>query len=273
MLNTNNDATTVYRPITLFYLSAITAMMVPVLTLIDAHITSFVDSTSLSRDVTSALEISLVFSHGTGVFLILLAILLLAPRLRWQVPRLATLALGGGALATITKMFVLRPRPNNLSLEYGGFDSAWLWAFDWDLSEIASFDSSIRAFPSANVVTATALTIGLWIMLPRGRVLFATIWAGVLLQRLNTGTHFFSDICGGVSIGLMWAFVCYHPKLMGTLFDKMAPEPRRRRRTEEHDRIDPMTSANRPYCGGPKRSRTVPPVEKFADKIDDRRAA
>ncbi|CAN0446341.1 unnamed protein product, partial [Hapterophycus canaliculatus] len=209
---------------------AIVALTVPVLTLVDTFVAAEVDSWSLSHDVTSALELSLVFSHGTGVFLILMAIFLLAPRLRWQVPRLAALALGGGALATITKMFVLRPRPNSLNLEYSGLQSAWLWAFDWDLSEIASFDSSIRAFPSGNVVTATALTIGLWVMLPRGRVLFATIWAGVLLQRLSTNSHFFSDIFGGVSIGLMWAFVCYHPKLMGTLFDKMAPEPRRKRR-------------------------------------------
>lgn len=228
-----HEATTVYRPITLFYMAAITALLVPVLTLIDTPVSAYLESSDLPRDFVSALELSLVFSHGTGVFLVLMAILMLAPRLRWQVPRLAALALGGGALATITKMFVLRPRPSQLDLEYADHGSAWLWAIDWDLSEIATFDTSIRAFPSGNVVTATALTIGLWIMLPRGRALFATIWAGVLLQRLNTGTHFVSDLCGGVAIGLMWSFVCYHPKLMGTLFDRMAPEPRRKRRGVE----------------------------------------
>ncbi len=233
VLSAATDATTLYRPITLVYMAAIMAMMVPVLTLVDASVAEFFQSSTVPRDVGSALELSLVFSHGTGVFLVLMAIMLLAPRMRWQVPRLATLALGGGAVATITKWFVLRPRPNNLDLAYFGSDSAWLWAFDWDLSEIASFDASTRAFPSANVVTATALTIGLWIMLPRGKVLFATIWIGVLLERLHTGAHFLSDACGGIAIGLLWAFVCYHPKLMGTLFDGMAPEPRRRRRTHE----------------------------------------
>ena len=224
-----DDAATLYRPITLVYMAAMILLMVPLLTLIDVTIAQFFQSSPLPRDLDSALELSLVFSHGTGVFFVLLTIMLLAPRLRWQVPRLATLALGGGALATITKMFVLRPRPSSVNLEYVGNESAWLWAFDWDLSEIAAFEASTRAFPSANVVTATALTIGLWIMLPRGRVMFASIWIGVLLQRLNSGNHFLSDVCGGVAIGLLWSFVCYHPKLMGTLFDRMAPEPKRRR--------------------------------------------
>ncbi|SMP69512.1 PAP2 superfamily protein [Neorhodopirellula lusitana] len=229
---TANEATSLYRPITLFYMAAITAMMVPVLTLVDMTIANYIANEPLDRDIASALDLSLVFSHGTGVFLVLLAIFMLAPRLRWQVPRLATLALGGGALATITKMFVLRPRPSTIDLKYAGHDSAWLWAFDWDLSEIAAFDLGTRAFPSGNVVTATALTIGLWVVLPRGRALFAMIWAGVLLQRLNSGAHFTSDICGGVAIGLTWAFICYHPKCMGTLFDRMAPEPRRKVRYE-----------------------------------------
>ncbi|MCM2372886.1 phosphatase PAP2 family protein [Aporhodopirellula aestuarii] len=229
---TANEAATIYRPVTLVYMAAIMLLMVPVLTLVDTSVARYFEKSPLSNELVSALELSLVFSHGTGVFLVLLSIMLLAPRLRWQIPRLATLALGGGALATITKMFVLRPRPSSLNLEYVGSESAWLWAIDWNLSEIAAFEASSRAFPSGNVVTATALTIGLWILLPRGRVLFATIWAGVLLQRLSTGSHFLSDACGGVAIGLLWAFVCYHPKLMGTLFDRMAPEPRRRRRSE-----------------------------------------
>lgn len=232
------EATTLYRPVTLVYMAAIMGMMVPVLTLVDAGVAAFFDSSPLPRDLVSALELSLIFSHGTGVFLVLMTIMLLAPRMRWQVPRLATLALGGGAVATITKWFVLRPRPNSLDLAYFGSDSAWLWAFDWDLSEIAAFDASTRAFPSANVVTATALTIGLWIMLPRGRALFATIWIGVLLERLHAGAHFLSDACGGVAIGLLWAFVCYHPTLMGTLFDRMAPEPRRRRRVSDEAPLD-----------------------------------
>ncbi|MEM9367708.1 MAG: phosphatase PAP2 family protein [Planctomycetota bacterium] len=222
------DIATLYRPVTLLYMAAITMLLVPLLTLIDLPVARYFSGSPLPRDLDSALELSLVFSHGTGVFLVLLSVILMAPRRRWHVARLATLALGGGAIATIVKMFVIRPRPNQMNLYYAGQETAWLWAFDWDLSQIASFDHATRAFPSGNVVTATALTIGLWIVLPRGRVLFATVWMGVLLQRLNAGSHFLSDVCGGVAFGLLWSYVCFHPGLLGSLLDKLVPERRRR---------------------------------------------
>jgi membrane-associated phospholipid phosphatase len=145
---------------------------------------------------------------------------------------LAALAIGAGAVATLAKMFVLRPRPTGLNLDVASIDSAWLWAFDWSLSQVAAFDASTRAFPSGNMATATALTVGLWMVLPKGRLLFATICAGTVMQRMVCGAHFPSDILGGAAFGLLWAYTCYHPKLLGNLFDKMQPEfePKRRPR-------------------------------------------
>ena len=179
------------------------------------------------------LDFSVVYAHGTGVFLILVALILLAPRCRWHVPRLASLAMGGGAVATLAKMFVLRPRPNTLNLDASTYDYAWIWSFDWTLSQVANFDPSTRAFPSANLATATALTVGLWIVLPRGRWVFVALWAGTMFQRLYCGAHFLSDLFGSAAVGLGWAYVCCHPRLMGNLFDKMEPErtPRRRHAT------------------------------------------
>ncbi len=124
------------------------------------------------------LDLSLVYAHGSGIFLILVAIILLAPNRRWHVPRLATLAMGSGAVATLTKMFILRPRPNTLKLETATYDYAWIWSFDGTLSKVADFDAGTRAFPSAYLATATALTVGLWVVLPRGRWLFAGLCAG-----------------------------------------------------------------------------------------------
>jgi membrane-associated phospholipid phosphatase len=230
--STTNDAVTLYRPVTLLYMAAMTMMLVPMITLVDVNIASYFRTEPLPAELDSALELSLVLSHGYGVFVILLAILLMAPKRRWHLPRLATLAMGGGAIATIAKMFVLRPRPSNLNLNHAGHDSAWLWAFDWDLSEVASFDAAMRAFPSGHVVTATAMLIGLWVVVPRGRVLFVMIWMGVLINRVNTSSHFASDVCGGVAFGLFWSYVCFHPRLLGTLFDKMGPELGRRTRVD-----------------------------------------
>jgi len=178
----------------------------------------------LPTAVGDALDFSLYYAHGTGIALILCGVLMFAPGCRWHVPRLTALALGGSAVSTLTKMFVLRPRPNSLNLDAVGNDYAWIWSFDWTLSQVANFDASSRAFPSAYLATATALTVGLWVVLPRGRWLYVALCAGTLLQRLYCGAHFLSDLFGSAAIGLWWSFICYHPSMMGTIFDKMEPE-------------------------------------------------
>ncbi len=241
----HGDAATLYRPMTLLWMAAFAILCVPLTTLIDVPIARWFLREPLGRELSEVLELTRVFSHGGGVFLILVGVLLLAPRRRWHVPRLAALALGGGAVATITKMFVLRPRPYGLNLDIATYESAWLWAFDWNLSRVAAFDAGTRAFPSGNMATATALTIGLWITFPRGRWLFAAVCLGTLIQRLYGGAHFLSDTVGGAALGLLWGFVCYHPKLLGNLFDKMAPEPAadRRQRLRERVQEESPTSA------------------------------
>ncbi|MEM1226992.1 MAG: phosphatase PAP2 family protein [Planctomycetota bacterium] len=257
------DAATLYRPATLFYLASMTLMLVPMLTLVDMVVARYFEFTELPREVAQTIELSLILSHGTGVTFILVALMMLAPRLRWHVPRLATLAFGGGAVATIVKMFVLRPRPSLLQLEQAGHEHAWLWVFDWNWSQIAIFDPSTRAFPSGHVVTATALAIGLGVLLPRGRALFVALWVGVMMQRMVTGQHFLSDVCGGVGFGLLWSYVCFHPRLLGMLFDKMIPEGRKRdvpRRSFAHA----PTPATTPATG----SDTVPlPIGETPERV------
>jgi len=221
-----------FRLNTLLWMAGLMLLCVPVVTLIDIPISRWFENHPLPREVGDAVDLTQVFSHGSGVFLILVGVVLLAPRRRWHVPRLAALALGGGAVATIAKMFVLRPRPNGLNLDIANYDAAWLWAFDWQLAQIATFDANTRAFPSGNMATATALTIGLWVVLPRGRWLFLVVCLGTAIQRLQCGAHFLSDVFGGAALGMLWAYVCFHPKLLGNPFDKIAPERATRRPAE-----------------------------------------
>ena len=103
--------------------------------------------TRCQQEVGKMLDLSLIYAHGSGIFLILFAILMMAPTKRWKMPRLATLALGSGAVATLVKMFVLRPRPNSLKLDLATNEYAWIWSFDWTLSRIAEYDAGMRAFP------------------------------------------------------------------------------------------------------------------------------
>ena len=216
--------TTLYHPSTLMWLAGIAMLFVPMVILIDVAVARWFATDPLPREVGSMLDLMLFFSHGTGIFLILVCILMLAPRCRWHVPRLTVLAMGAGAVATIAKMFVLRPRPNVLNLDVATYDFAMLWAFDWELEQVATFTASTRAFPSGSTATATAFAVGLWVVLPRGRWLFAALCMGTFLQRLNCGAHFVSDLFGGTAIGLMWSYICFHPRLLGNIFDKMEPE-------------------------------------------------
>ncbi len=233
-----------FRPSTLLWMAGISVLMVPILTLVDIPTARWFASDRLPKELSDILDLCRVYSHGSGVFMILLGLIMMAPKRRWYVPRLAALAMGGGAIATITKMFVLRPRPSGLpSLSTAPYDYAWLWEFDWTLTQVAMFDANTRAFPSGNVATAIALSVGLCMVLPRGKWLFVAICVGTILQRLSSGAHFVSDLFGGAACGLLWAYACFHPSLLGNLFDKMEPEtmPRRRRRDlKETITIEPV---------------------------------
>ncbi len=122
------------------------------------------------------------------------------------------------------KMFVLRPKPSQINLDFANLDTAWLWRFDWTLDQVANFDARTRAFPSGNMATAMALTIGLCLIAPRGRWLYAMLCSLTVLQRLHSESHFLSDVVGGAAAGLLWSYVCLSPKLIGSLFDKMEPQ-------------------------------------------------
>ncbi|MDB4622048.1 phosphatase PAP2 family protein [Rubripirellula sp.] len=234
----------------LLWLSIISLLLVPMATLLDVPIARWCHADHLPQEFSKMLDLSLIYAHGSGIFLILVAIMMMAPTKRWKMPRLATLALGSGAVATLVKMFVLRPRPNSLRLDLATNEHAWIWSFDWTLSRIAEYDAGTRAFPSGYLATATALTVGLWIVVPRGRPLFLAFCIGTMLQRLYCGSHFLSDLFGSAAVGLSWCYICYHPKLIGNVFDKMeAVQPTKRRAAE--------TSANAYPLNSPSQSLSV----------------
>jgi membrane-associated phospholipid phosphatase len=229
-LSMTSDNGVSFRLTSLLWMAGITLLMVPMATLFDVTIARWFASKPLPEFVGRILDLSVYYAQGSGVFLMLTAVILLMPRRRWCVPRLATLAMGAGAVATLAKMFVLRPRPNSLYLDAASYDYAWIWSFDWTLSQVATFDASTRAFPSASLATATALTVGLWAVQPKGRWLFVALCVGTMLQRTFCGAHFLSDLFGSASVGLAWAYVCFHPSLMGSVFDKMEPNRETRKR-------------------------------------------
>ena len=209
-------------------MAGILFIAVPLLTLVDVPITRFVLGHPLPHSVDETLDALAIYGQGTGTLAAIVAVAVLSRRRRWRVPRLATMAAGGGAVATVMKMFVLRPRPNELRIQSPNHDYAWAWSFDWTLEHIAAFDASTRAFPSATVATAAALTVGFWVVVPKVRWAALALCVATIAQRLGHGAHFTSDVVGSAAIGLGWSFVCLSPKLMGGLFDKFEDGSRRK---------------------------------------------
>lgn len=244
----------------LLWLSVISLLLVPMATLLDIPIARWCQQDVLPQEVGKMLDLSLIYAHGSGIFLILVAILMMAPTKRWKMPRLATLALGSGAVATLVKMFVLRPRPNSLRLDLATNEHAWIWSFDWTLSRIAEYDAGMRAFPSGYLATATALTVGLWIVVPRGRPLFLAFCIGTMLQRMYCGSHFLSDLFGSAAVGLGWCYICYHPKLIGNVFDKMEAVQHPKRRTPATDEFTFARSSSLPTANTGKPHHSVLPT-------------
>src|SRR6056297_1359693 len=77
---TSADAATLDRPTALLWLAGLSFLCVPLMTLIDVPISRWFVRDPFPRELTEALELTRIFSHGGGVFVILLGILLLAPR-------------------------------------------------------------------------------------------------------------------------------------------------------------------------------------------------
>ena len=226
-----NDELLDFRRVSLLWLALIALFMVPMATLVDVPIARWFSHGRLPAWLDSYFQGSVIYAHGTGIFIVLTGVILLSPKRRRYVPRVAALAMGAGAVATMIKGVVLRPRPSSLYLDGASGDYAWIWSFDWTLSHVATFDAASRAFPSATFATATAMTVGLWVVVPRARWIFVALCLGSLGQRVSCGAHFVSDLLGSASVGLAWAYVCFHPKLLGKVFDKMEPDSKTKYRS------------------------------------------
>lgn len=222
------------RPGLLLWAVVFATFSVPLATLADIPLARWFHQDPLPGDFVRTLDLIRFYSHGSGVFFIFLSLLLLAPERRALLPRLVTMVIGASAVATVLKMFVLRLRPNQINLDLATIETAWWWRFDWTLDHVAMFDASARSFPSGNMATALALTIGLCLAIPRGRWLFVLFCGLTVMQRMQSESHFFSDVVGGAVAGLLWSYICIHPKLFGSLFDKMESveeQPRRNQTT------------------------------------------
>lgn len=168
-------------------------------------------------DLRKLISLSEAFSHGMGVLVILLTIFVTVPDVRLKMWRLAACPILAGLVSNLTKLTVARYRPqyfyqqavaqgDDSQLQVGTTFDGWLPVLNAD--QIG--DHLVQSFPSAHTTTAFALAVGLSWAFPRGRYMFFLLAILAGLQRVDSQSHWPSDVVAGAGLGiLVGAAVCY----------------------------------------------------------------
>ncbi len=164
-------------------------------------------------DVERLIRLSEVFGYGGSVAVLLLVAAAIDPR-GWRVlPRLAICALGSGIVADVLKLLLVvrsRPEVSNLSGSAGETFISWWPLFSGDrLRKLGlEYGSELQSFPSGHTATAVGLAIGLATLYPRGWWLFAILAAMAGGQRIQSQSHYLSDVLAGAAIGCLVGAAC-----------------------------------------------------------------
>ncbi|OHB82184.1 MAG: hypothetical protein A2W31_12290 [Planctomycetes bacterium RBG_16_64_10] len=153
------------------------------------------------RLIRDLLRVCELFGHGLGLLVIVLAIHQLDPARRWALPRVLASALGAGLMANVVKLLVSRARPSGFDLAAGAWASFGGWL------PLAGADSSAQSFPSGHVATAAGFAVALVWLYPAGRKVFPVLVVLVACQRMETSSHFLSDVLVAAAVGLLTGMV------------------------------------------------------------------
>jgi membrane-associated phospholipid phosphatase len=169
---------------------------------IDISASQFVRAGRIPGDLARLIRLSETFAYGGTVMLIILLAVRLDHR-AWRIaPRLAINALGAGLIADAVKLIVARQRPSAADLEGPVLDTFAGWL------PLAHGNHRLQSFPSAHAATAVGLAIALSTLYPRGCWLFALLAMLAGLQRVESQSHFLSDVLAGAAIGCLMGAAC-----------------------------------------------------------------
>lgn len=165
----------------------------------------------LPGELSTLIALSETFAHGIGVIFISLAVLAVDRR-SWKLSLIPVIfALGSGIFTNAVKALgVSRTRPKAFDMDLNVWDSfhnfvPLLNSGGWDQAKEFLNNSNLHSFPSAHAATAAGLWVGLSALYPQGRWYFAVLAVLSGLQRIESGSHFPSDVCFGLAVGLMFA--------------------------------------------------------------------
>jgi membrane-associated phospholipid phosphatase len=178
------------------------------------------------------LQFSEVYAHGFGVVCILLTIFALDAGRRNLLPRVAAIAFGGGLLANLLKLSLVRARPHDflapasddllasaasashrVALSIGDSFGQWL--------PLGNVTSGYQSFPSGHMATAFGLTAALIWLYPRGRWVFVFFALIAGCQRMSSLSHFLSDVVWGAAAGCAMTLLFLPGGLLASQFDRL----------------------------------------------------
>lgn len=180
----------------------------------DVDISQYFVRWDLPSDLRKAVTLSEVFSHGMGIALILIVLFTAVPQLRRKMWRLAACPISAGIASNLVKMLIARYRPQYFYQQSEGKQLQeisntfleWLpiaYREDWH-------DHLVQSFPSAHTTAAFAFAVGLSWAVPKGRVAFFAVAILAGIQRIESQSHWPSDVVAGAALGLLsGSIVCY----------------------------------------------------------------
>lgn len=183
---------------------------------IDLPVASWLHAHRPPREIVRLLNFSEAFAHGTGVAVLLAAVLALDPAVRprgrsgdagWgDFARMVAATYSGGLVANLIKATIARVRPRAADL--ADLPSALATFGDGALALPDPGSSDLASFPSGHAATAAGLAAALSWRYPQATWFFAAIATLAAMQRVVSLAHYPSDVGCGAALGLATAAVC-----------------------------------------------------------------
>ncbi len=171
-------------------------------------------------DFRKMLDISEVFAHGFGAFMILMTVAVLDPLNRPRLPRVAACAFGAGLMAQVVKHLFPRMRPNVFDASGDVMSTFLPWGVETHEQAVELGRRAIQSFPSGHTATAVGLAFGLAWLYPRGRWLFAVFALLAAAQRIGSSAHYVSDTLAAAAMASVVAGVCLSERGSGRWFTR-----------------------------------------------------
>jgi membrane-associated phospholipid phosphatase len=162
------------------------------------------------RLLAQLIDLSEVFGHGIGVAVLAIVIYQLDLGRRWAVPRVLLCSLGAGMTVNVVKMLIARTRPRFFDFEgeVAATFAGWM--------PLGRGGAALQSFPSGHMATAVGFAVALAWLYPRGRWIFGSLAVLAGCQRMQSSSHYLSDVLIGAAVGLFVARACIGPGRLAT---------------------------------------------------------